>query len=59
MDFKWQMFTVAPLVGHENHAAVLESGLADEVTGLGGTLFGVIAKTADESGTESIRAYFQ
>ena len=48
MDFKWQMFKVSPLISHENTEAVLESGLAEEVTGLGSTLFGEIAKTADD-----------
>ncbi|MBQ9363388.1 MAG: DUF3150 domain-containing protein [Bacteroidaceae bacterium] len=48
MDFRWQMFKVAPLMEHQNKEAVLESGLAEEVTGLGATLFGEIAKTADD-----------
>ena len=48
MDFKWQMFKVAPLMEHEDANAVVESGLADEVTGLGSTLFSEIAKTADD-----------
>ncbi|MBQ7607943.1 MAG: DUF3150 domain-containing protein, partial [Desulfovibrionaceae bacterium] len=33
---------------HDNEQAVLQSGLAEEVIGLGGTLFGEIAKTADD-----------
>ena len=48
MDFKWQMFKVSPLMEHDNQQAVLQSGLAEEVIGLGGTLFGEIAKTADD-----------
>ena len=48
MDFKWQMFKVSPLMEHDNEQAVLQSGLAEEVIGLGGTLFGEIAKTADD-----------
>ena len=41
MDFRWQMFKVAPL-------AVIQAGFVEEVTGLGGTLFNEIAKTADD-----------
>ena len=48
MDFRWQMFKVAPLMEHPDNNAVLEAGLADEVTGLGSTLFGEIARTADD-----------
>ena len=48
MSFKWQMFKVAPLMGHKDKNAMLESGLAEEVTNLGSTLFGEIAHDADE-----------
>ena len=48
MDFKWQMFKVAPLMQHDDEKAVLEAGLAEEVTNLGSPLFSEIAKTADE-----------
>lgn len=48
MDFKWQMFKVAPLMQHEDENAVLQAGLAEEVTNLGSTLFAEIAKTADD-----------
>ena len=48
IDFKWQLFKVMPLIEHEDKTAVLEAGLANEVTNLGSTLFRDIAKTADE-----------
>ena len=48
MDFRWQMYKVAPLTEHEEPAAVLEAGLAEEVTGLGNRLFTEVARTADE-----------
>lgn len=48
MDFKWQMFKVAPLMEHKDSNAVMQVGLAEEVTNLGSTLFTEIAKTADE-----------
>ena len=48
MDFRWQLYRVAPLEQHPDTTAVLEAGLAEEVTGLGGTLFGEIARTADD-----------
>ena len=48
MGFKWQMFKVEPLLQNENQTAVLESGLAEEVTGLASTLFGEIAHAAED-----------
>ena len=43
-----QLYKVAPLECHADENAVLEAGLADEVTGLGGTLFAEVAKSAQE-----------
>ncbi|MBQ2049645.1 MAG: DUF3150 domain-containing protein [Spirochaetales bacterium] len=48
MSFKWQLFKVAPLMSHADQAAVLESGLAEEVTGLGSTLFREVANDAED-----------
>ncbi len=48
MDFRWQLYKVAPLVQHENEQAVLESGLTEEVVNLGQTLFGEVAKSAED-----------
>ena len=48
MDFRWQMYKVAPLTEHEKTEAVLEAGLAEEVTGLGNRLFTEVARSADE-----------
>ena len=48
MDFRWQMYKVAPLTEHEKAEAVLEAGLAEEVTGLGNRLFTEVARSADE-----------
>lgn len=48
MDFRWQMFKVAPLMEHEEKNALLESGLMEEVTGLGSTLFEEIAHDAED-----------
>lgn len=48
MDFRWQLYKVAPLDVHENQTAVTEAGLAEEVTGLGGTLFSEVARSAEE-----------
>lgn len=48
MDFRWQLYKVAPLAAHENQTAVTEAGLAEEVTGLGGTLFSEVARSAEE-----------
>lgn len=48
LDFRWQIFKVAPLIEHENSNAILQSGLAEEVEGLGNTLFGEVSRMADE-----------
>jgi hypothetical protein len=48
MDFRWQLYKVAPLEQHTDNTAVLEAGLAEEVQGLGGTLFGEVAKSAED-----------
>ena len=48
MDFRWQLYKVAPLEQHPDNTAVLEAGLAEEVQGLGGTLFDEVAKSADD-----------
>ena len=48
MDFRWQMYKVAPITEHEKAEAVLEAGLAEEVTGLGNRLFTEVARSADE-----------
>lgn len=48
MDFRWQLFRVAPLVKHENANAVSEAGLVEEVEGLGSALFAEVARSADE-----------
>ena len=48
MGFRWQLYKVAPLESHSDENAVLEAGLADEVIGLGGTLFSEVAKSAQE-----------
>lgn len=48
LDFRWQLYKVQPLTQHENNNAVMEAGLAEEVTGLAGTLFGEVARSADE-----------
>ena len=48
MDFRWQLYKVAPLEQHADNIAVLEAGLAEEVQGLGGTLFDEVAKSADD-----------
>ena len=48
MDFRWQMFKVEPLMQHKDDNAVMDAGLADEVTGLGATLFGEVAHDADD-----------
>ena len=48
MDFRWQLYKVAPLEQHTNNTAVLEAGLAEEVQGLGSTLFGEVAKSAED-----------
>lgn len=56
MDFRWQLYRVAPLDAHENQTAVTEAGLAEEVTGLGGTLFSEVAVPPRKSGAGSMRA---
>ena len=48
MDFRWQLYKVAPLELHADNTAVLEAGLAEEVHGLGGTLFDEVAKSAGD-----------
>ena len=48
MDFRWQLYKVSPLEQHTDNTAVLEAGLAEEVQGLGGTLFGEVAKSAED-----------
>ena len=48
MDFRWQIFKVAPLMEHTSTSAVREAGLAEEVEGLGAALFGEISKSAEE-----------
>ena len=48
LSFRWQLYKVSPVVAASGESASLESGLADEVTGLGQTLFGEVARSADE-----------
>ena len=48
MDFRWQLYKVSPLEQHADNTAVLEAGLAEEVQGLGGTLFSEVAKSAED-----------
>ncbi len=48
MDFRWQLYKVAPLEQHSDNTAVLEAGLAEEVQSLGGTLFDEVARSADD-----------
>lgn len=48
MDFRWQMYKVAPLAEHREEDAVLHAGLAEEVENLGNTLFGEVSRTADD-----------
>lgn len=48
MGFRWQLFKVEPMIENASQKAVLESGLAEEVTGLAGTLFTEVARSADE-----------
>ena len=48
MDFRWQLYKVAPLEQHTDNNAVLEAGLAEEVHGLGGTLFSEIVRSAED-----------
>ena len=46
IDFRWQLYKVAPVMQHTDNTVVLESGLAEEVTNLGNTLFAEISKEA-------------
>lgn len=46
LDFRWQLYKVAPYM--DTGQAAFESGLAEEVTGLGQTLFGEVAKSAED-----------
>lgn len=48
MDFRWQMYKVAPLMEHQESDAVLQAGLTEEVENLGNTLFGEISRTAND-----------
>lgn len=48
LAFRWQLYKVEPLAQHSNNNAVLEAGLAEEVTGLAGTLFNEVSRSADE-----------
>lgn len=48
LDFRWQLYKVAPLAQHKDMSVVLEAGLAEEVTNLGNTLFAEIARSADD-----------
>lgn len=49
MSFSWQLYKVAPLMKYPDMQAVTESGLHAEVEGLAQTLFGEIAKSANET----------
>lgn len=52
LNFSWQLYRVAPPVGlpdgPSGEQAMLHCGLHEEVEGVAGTLFGEIAKDADE-----------
>lgn len=48
IDFRWQLYKVAPVMRHADNTVVLEAGLAEEVTNLGNTLFLEIAKVAND-----------
>ncbi len=48
MDFKWQMYKVAPVIQHVEEDAVMHSGLTEEVENLGQTLFGEVSRTAND-----------
>ena len=48
MSFAWQLYRVAPAAGIVDENAMEESGLSDEIEGLGNTLFSEITKDADE-----------
>ena len=49
MGFSWQLYRVAPLMDHAVPEAVAESGLNEEVENLAKTLFGEIARSADDT----------
>ncbi len=48
MDFKWQMYKVAPLMQHDDSDAIMHAGLTEEVENLGNTLFDEISRTAND-----------
>lgn len=48
MNFKWQMYKVAPLMEHKEPDALLHAGLAEEVENLGSTLFDEVSRTAND-----------
>lgn len=48
MDFRWQMYKVAPLMQHKEEEAVLHAGLTEEVENLGNTLFDEVSRTAND-----------
>ena len=48
MDFRWHLFRVYPASDKKDSIVGLESGLAEEVTGLGSTLFAEVASAADD-----------
>ncbi len=48
LSFRWQMYKVAPLARHDETQAVQESGLEEEVRGLGNTLLAEVTRSADE-----------
>jgi hypothetical protein len=49
LGFSWQLYKVAPLIGHPDSETMVESGLYEEVERLGETLFTEVAKFADET----------
>lgn len=46
MDFRWQLYKVEPMKTQKG--STVEAGLAEEVTGLGNTIFDEIARSATE-----------
>lgn len=48
MDFRWQLFRVYPASDAPTSMVALESGLAEEINGLGATLFAEVASAADD-----------
>ncbi|MBD5416517.1 MAG: DUF3150 domain-containing protein [Desulfovibrio sp.] len=48
MDFRWQLYKVAPLDEQVDSGKVLEAGLNEEVENLGETLFGEVARSAED-----------